>query len=207
MNDGIILFVFFSNAVLLGIAGWHDFQSRSVSLRLLLALNCLPILGFLWHFDWILDNNTWLVIYFCLFFLVAALVKIVGAADVFVAIAISLLILCADSTLRYTLLMTFILWTGIATILWYFWRIIKSLKISGIPKNVWDVIALKMGRLEKEPELTKYLHNELHGRDFNRFIDHVEVFRTPDGCHLYPDSCPLVTCFFVGYIRIIILLL
>jgi hypothetical protein len=41
MNDGIILFVYFTNAVLLGIAGWHDFQSRSVSLGLLLALNCL----------------------------------------------------------------------------------------------------------------------------------------------------------------------
>jgi hypothetical protein len=203
MNEGLILFVFFINTLLLGIAGWQDFQYRAVSLSLLLAINCLPILYFLWYFNWIFDKSAWYVISFLLIFWAATFVKLVGAADAFIVTAISLLILCIKPMHRDTVLMTFILGTSFAVMLWYLWRIVKSLRISGSPKNIWDVIALKMGRFEKEPELTKYLHNELHGRDFNGFIYHVEVFRTPDGYHLYSDSCPLVTCFLVGYIGMI----
>jgi len=207
MNENFILLILFINAILLGIAGWHDLKYRSVSLGLLLAINFLPIVYFWWQFDWIIDESAWYVISFLLIFVTAAFFKLIGTADAFVAVAFALLILGVESVHRYSLLMTLIFWTSFAVMLWYLWRIVKSLRISGIPKNIWDMIALKMGRLEKEPELTKYLHNELYGRSFNWFIYHVEVFRTPDGYHLYSDSCPLVTCFFIGHIAMMMMLM
>lgn len=206
MNEDIILLLIFCiNAILLGIAGWHDFKYRSVSLGLLLAIIFLPFIYFLWQFNWIFDQSANYVIYFLLFFVVAAFVKLIGAADAFIAVAFALVILGVESVHRYSLLMAVIFWTGFAMMLWYLWRMVKSLRISGIPKNIWDIIALQMGRLEKEPELRNYHHNELYDREFNQFIYHVEVFRTPDGCHLYQDFCPLVSCFFVGYIGMIIM--
>ena len=205
MNESLVVWlVLFINGILLGIAGWHDLKYRSVSLGLLLAINLSPMIYFWWQFDWIIDETVWYVIYFLLVFVMAAFVKLIGLADAFVAVAVALLILGAESAHRYTLLITLLFWTGFAVILWHLWRIIKSLRISGCPKNLWDIIALKMGRLEKEPELTNYLHNQLYGQRFNWFIYHLEVFRTPDGYHLYSDSCPLITCFAIGYIGMMI---
>jgi len=202
MTEWIFTLIFLINGILLGIAAWHDFKYRSVSLGLLIAINVLPFLFFIQHFNWIFDKTAWQIIYFFLFSFVAAIVRFIGAADAFVIAAISFLLLCTETTMRSQLLIIFITGTGIAVFSWYILRFIKSWKISGTPKNIWDFMALKMGRLEKEPELKKYLHNEKNAKNFDWIISHIEAFRTPDSYHLYPDSCPLITCLFVGYFGI-----
>ena len=82
---------------------------------------------------------------------------------------------------------------------WYARRVSRSLRTSGPPRNVWDLAALLIGRWEAEPHLKRHRSTTRYQVGTRTALRYLEAMRTPDGHHLWPDPCPLVTCLAIGW--------
>ena len=130
---------------------------------------------------------------------IASVVGVVSIADALSGLGLALLALSSGPGIRSQVVDAGIWGTLAAIAAWYLYRCSVSIGISGLPKNIWDCFSLTFGRLEREPGLRRH-HGRLPIRiPHGFFLTHLEALRTSDGYHLYPDSCPLVMCFFSGY--------
>lgn len=124
-----------------------------------------------------------------------AAVRLVGAADVVAAACLVAFVQRAPGELAWTTL-------GVAlcaTLFWYARRVLRSLAISGAPRSPWDLPALLVGRLEAEPRLQDHQIATRHEIGTGATLRYLEAMRTPDGHHLWPDPCPLVSCMAIGW--------
>ncbi len=126
----------------------------------------------------------------------AFLAGIMGLSDLFVGAAMFALLLTVGPERLVTATWLAVAGTGAGIALWYSVRAVRSIRLSGAPRNFWDVIALSKGRLDAEPHLERFQEK----RRKSSLLLHLEAFRTPDGSHLGHDPCPLVSCFFPGYL-------
>lgn len=141
--------------------------------------------------------------------LLAFAVGSIGLSDVIGGVAMILHVVGVGGAGQVLLAVLTLSGAGVAACLWFLHRARKSARISGSPRSYADVLALFMGRIEREPYLRRYPDGGRRGRKGRRKRSDVDLAqlegsRTPDGCHLYRDPCPLITCFFVGYIALLI---
>lgn len=196
--------------VLLMGAAVMDVRWRSLPIALPFVILCLGAVFFIMRF-WVLGEasvqppSTVLVGAAILSFLgvVAFAVGLVGLSDAVIGAALVLLVLGLDEQSQVLLAILVMSGTSMASLIWFLHRARKSIRISGAPRNLWDVAALFKGRIEKEPQLRRYPDRGRRGRR-DGDLSHIEAFRTPDGCHLYRDPCPFVACLFVGYLFLLV---
>ena len=84
--------------------------------------------------------------------------------------------------------------------LWLGARAARSLRISGPPRNLWDAVALFAGRWEAEPAIRRKERRRRAKLGRDAVASALDARRTPDGNHLVPDPCPLVTCLAAGWV-------
>jgi Flp pilus assembly protein protease CpaA len=196
MNQ-LALFFHAINLIPFTIAAISDIKQRSVSLGWVICVNLIPFIIFLLYFDWKLSNS---LLYTGLLFLVISAIgcyKMIGKGDVLISIALFLLALTYNENYRIELIITGLIGIILSCGMWYIFRAIKSIKSSGYPKSIFDLVALFYGRLELEPHLKNYFCNQNSNNEY--MLSYIESFRTPDKYRLYLDPCPLIMCLLVGY--------
>jgi hypothetical protein len=135
--------------------------------------------------------------------IVALVFGLIGLSDIVVVLTMVLLVLGLDASNQVLLAILAMSGTSIASLMWFLHRARTSMRISGPPKNMWDVMALFKGRIEIEPHLRRYPDRGRRGRR-DGGLTQLEANRTPDGSHLYRDPCPFTMCLFVGYCFLLI---
>lgn len=184
------------------IAAIADLRRRAVpvALTLLIAIGCLVFFLLKLPSSGALSQGT-LIFVVCIGIvgLGATFVRWIGVTDCIVLGSLTLLGLGLGELGFLSPLHFACVGTVAAVFLWMLYRAAKSVGISGFPKNSWDFLALFCGRVSHEPHLKRFKavrHND-------RYLAHVEAFRTPDGDRLCRDPCPLVACMFVGYLSMV----
>lgn len=129
----------------------------------------------------------------------ATTARVMGISDGLVGGALLLVLLSLDSDRQIEAAVWGALGTTAGVLAWTIYRVVRSLIVSGAPRNLWDLLALMKGRPEREPWLPGY---KIKRRE-TWLMDHIEAFRTPDDLKLGRDPCPLVSCLFLGYLGMV----
>jgi hypothetical protein len=185
----------FTLALLL--AGGFDLRRRRVPLLLLIALVAFAVLACATDISAAADRVTFGTVAIAAAAVTLGAVGVVGAADVIAVLAWLGFLLSGgpgSSTAAVSLA-----GAVVVALLWFGGRAGRSLRISGVPRNPWDVLALFAGRWEAEPRLRARDHARRARLGRDAIARSLDARRTPDGTHLVPDPCPLVACLAAGW--------
>ena len=200
MREAIWLVSSFVFTVALLIGGWRDLVRRTIPLYLLPAVLALTVVGFL------ASEVPLTFCYYAFYLLLASssvvlgIFRVVSFADSVFLVCISVFVATVPVPIRNFFLMCTIFGATLAFLIWMSSRAVRTLSISGSPGNIWDVMALLLGRLEAEPRLQLRLKSSRHNDGTSVFLQYVESGRTPDGCHVCFDPCPVVTFSSAGWL-------
>lgn len=191
----VVIFTF-----VLCICGWQDFRDRKVSLPLLILLMVLPaVLIAKGGLNIETSTSEQVLVGITLLVIALWMAGIFGVADVLATTAVTLLLAGEPSTHMTAMPPRVLALTVLAVAGWSAHRMVKSVRISGLPRNAWDWVSLLFARHEVEREWLP-TNIEMRFQDGrSRMILLLEINRTPDGHHLCTDPCPVVSCIAMGW--------
>ena len=189
---------------LLLLSAWLDLRHRELPLGLPLAILAAGAALLLLSFPSANDHELYLAAaLLCVVAFLGLLAGWIGLADAMVGAALTLTAASLQEEQQAYGAVFCAAGTCIGVALWYVVRAVRSIRISGVPRNFWDLLALSKGRLDAEPHLERFQRKKRK----SSLLLHLEAFRTPDGSHLGHDPCPLVSCLALGYLGMLVSLL